>query len=150
MLPRRVLAVAAGSLLMLAACSSSTSSSPPASAAASAPASAPAATAPASAPASPAGSTAAACSTSGDAGAVTVSIKNFTFTPGQPSAKVGQVIKFSNDDSTAHTATLDDNACGTGNIDAGKANGLVFTAAGSYPFHCAIHPQMKGTITITE
>lgn len=60
------------------------------------------------------------------------------------------MIKFSNDDSTAHTATLDDNACGTGNISAGAANGLVFTAAGSYPFHCAIHQQMKGTITITQ
>ena len=147
MLPRRILAVAAGSLLMLAACSSSTPSSPPASAAASAP---PASAAPASAPASAGASTAAVCSTSGDAGVVSVSIKNFTFTPAQVNAKVGQVIKFSNDDSTAHTATLDDNACGTGNIEAGAANGLVFTAAGSHPFHCAIHTQMKGTITITE
>lgn len=139
MLPRRILAIAAGSLLMLAACSSSTSSSPPASGA------------PASAPASaPAASTAAACSTSADAGTVAVSIKNFAFTPTPVSAKVGEAIKFSNEDSTAHTATLDDNACTTGNIDGGTAKSLVFTAAGTYPYHCAIHTQMKATITITQ
>jgi plastocyanin len=143
MLPRRILAIAAGSLLMLAACSSSTSSSPPASGApASAPASAPAA--------STAASAAAACSTSADAGTVTVTIKNFAFTPTPVNAKVGEAIKFSNEDSTAHTATLDDNSCATGNIDGGTAKSLVFTAAGTYPYHCAIHTQMKATITITQ
>ena len=108
--------------LTLAACSSSGSSSAPASA-------------PAASEAAPA---AAACTPSTDAGTVEVAIKDFAFSPAQVTAKVGDVVAFSNGDTTAHTATLDDGTCTTGNI-----------AAGTYPFHCAIHSSMKGTITVS-
>ena len=119
--------------LALAACSSSGSSSAPASA-------------PAASGAAPG---AAACNPSTDAGTVEVAIKDFAFSPAQVTAKVGDVVAFSNGDTTAHTATLDDGTCTTGNIGAGTTGALVFTAAGTYPFHCAIHSSMKGTITVS-
>jgi plastocyanin len=102
----------------------------------------------------PAGSAPAAggggCATSSEAPAATVDIQNFTFAPADVTAKVGETVGWTNADSTAHTATLDDNACDTGNIAQNATAGLVFDAAGTYPYHCKIHPNMTATITITE
>ena len=126
--------------LALAACGSSASTTTPA---ASAPA---AASAAASAPAAPAG---AACAESSTPGTVKVSIENFAFNPAAITAKVGDTVTFTNGDSAGHTATLDDGSCFTPTIASGKSDGLTFTAAGTYPFHCAIHSTMKGTITVS-
>ncbi len=120
--------------IALAACSSSGSSSAPAGA-------------PAASGAAP--SAASACTVSTDAGTVEVAIKDFAFSPAQISAKVGDVVAFSNGDTTGHTATLDDGTCTTGTIGAGTTAALVFSAPGTYPFHCAIHSSMKGTITVS-
>ncbi len=70
---------------------------------------------------------------------------------GPVSAKVGDVITWTNSDSAAHKVALDDGSCamsGTIAGSGGKAS-LVFSVAGTYPFHCSIHPSMKGTITIS-
>ncbi|HEU5203724.1 MAG TPA: cupredoxin family copper-binding protein [Candidatus Limnocylindrales bacterium] len=112
---------------------------------------APAATAPQPAASEPAASAPAAgggCTASSEAGAVSVGIENFAFAPADVSAAVGETITWTNSDSAAHTATLDDGACDTGNIAQNASAGLVFDAAGTYPYHCTIHPNMKGTITI--
>jgi len=130
------LALSALMTLALAACGGGGASSAP-STAASAP---PAASVPA----------AATCEATTDPGDVAVNVKDFAFEPTEISAKVGQVIAFTNTGAAPHTATLDDGSCATPNINAGAADGLTFSAAGSYPFHCAIHTQMKGTITVTE
>lgn len=131
-----VLGLSAVLSLALAACGSSAASVAP-SAAASTPASAPAASA------------AAACAESAAAGTVKVSIENFAFNPSAITAKVGDVITFTNGDSAGHTATLDDGSCFTPTIAGGNSDGLTFTKAGTYPFHCAIHSTMKGTITVS-
>ena len=91
----------------------------------------------------------AACSESTAAGTVKVSIKDFAFNPAAITAKVGDVITFTNGDSAGHTATLDDGSCFTPTIAGGASDGLTFTAAGIYPFHCAIHATMMGTITVS-
>jgi plastocyanin len=121
--------------LVLAACGSSSSSTAPTGA-------------PAASAAAPSAA-AAACAVSTTAGTVAVAIKDFAFSPAQVSAKVGDVIAFSNGDSTAHTATLDDGSCTTGDIAPGTTSALVITAPGTYPFHCSIHTSMKGTITVS-
>ena len=93
---------------------------------------------------------AAACAPSGAAGTVAVSIIDFGFTPSAISAKVGDVIAFTNTGSKSHTATLDVGHCGTGTLANGASGGMTFSQAGTYPFHCAIHSSMTGTITVTE
>lgn len=136
---RPIVTLAAGAVLILAACSSSAATTAPTAAASAAPsveASAPpAATAP--------------CVESAAAGEVAVAIKDFAFGPADIQAKVGQTVTFTNGDSAPHTASLDDGSCTTPNIAAGGSDGLMFTAAGSYPFHCNVHPKMKGTITVS-
>jgi plastocyanin len=139
---RSLATVAAGAVLLVAACSGggattapTTAPSAEASVEASAEASAPAAEA--------------VCAESAAAGEVSVTIEGFAFNPADISATVGQTITFTNGDSAPHTATLDDGSCGTPNIGNGASDGLMFTAAGTYPFHCNVHPNMKGTITVS-
>jgi plastocyanin len=142
--------------LALAACGSGSSISPVASAApatASAPSTAPsAAPASAGAPSAAGGGGSAACAVApaGTAPTVTVTMKNFAYSPEPVTAKVGDVIGWMNNDTTPHTATLDDNTCTTDTINVGASGALTFSAPGTYAYHCTIHPAiMKGTITIT-
>jgi plastocyanin len=126
-LPIPALAVAA--LVALAGCSSGNTAAPVASAAAPS-----AASAAASAPA---------------AGAAAVAIKDFAFTPQTIQAKVGETITWTNGDSTAHTVTLDDKSVDSGNVGPSATYSHAFTQAGSFAYHCVIHTQMTGTITIS-
>lgn len=138
-----VLAFALFALLAVSACASSTGGT--AAPAATAPTPAPAGSAPAaSEPAAGGGG----CTTSSEAGAVSVGIENFAFAPAEVTAAVGETITWTNADSAPHTATLDDASCDTGNIAQNASAGLVFDAAGTYPYHCTIHPNMTGAITI--
>jgi plastocyanin len=117
--------------ILLAACSSSSSAAPAASSGGGASAAAGGAAACATAPA-------------GGTAATTVTIKDFKFSPQPVQAKVGDVIAWSNQDSAPHSATLDNGACDTKSISPGSTAMLVFTAPGTYTYHCAIHPtQMK-------
>jgi plastocyanin len=132
-----LVAVAATALLVVA-CSSGGATT--------APTEAPAApTAEASAP--PAAE--APCVESAAGGEVDVAIAEFAFNPADIAATVGQTVTFTNSDSVPHTATLDDGSCTTPNIANGGSDGLTFNAAGTYPFHCNVHPNMKGTITVS-
>jgi plastocyanin len=114
--------------LVLAACSGTAT-----------PTTAPAATTAASGP----------CADSTGTTVVATSVADNTWT--QPlSAKVGDVITWTNGDTVPHRVQLDDNSCGmSSNIPGGGSKSLVFTVAGTYPFHCAVHTSMKGTITIS-
>jgi plastocyanin len=138
-------ALVAGLALVVAACSSSGSSPAVSSVAPSSAASA-GAPAAASTAASPAAGT---CHETKEAGAVAASIKDFAFVPAAISATVGQVVAFSNTGFEPHNATLDTGGCATSTLQSGNTDGLVFTVAGTYPFHCTVHTQMHGTITVT-
>lgn len=84
-------------------------------------------------------------------GTTTVAAAVGDFQWGPVSAKVGDVITWTNADSAPHRVALDDGSCQmSGNIPGGggKAS-LVFSVPGTYPFHCTVHPTMKGTITIS-
>jgi plastocyanin len=130
-------------LFLVGACSGGGATSAPASAepAPSAAASEPAASEPAAG--------GAACTPGDAAGEVTATIANFAFAPAAITATVGQTVTFTNNDDAPHTATLDDDSCTTETLNTGDAGGLTFGTAGTYPFHCAVHPNMKGTITVS-
>lgn len=111
-------------------------------------------TTPTSAPAAtngPAATTAAAKPCDDSTGTTVVAATVAGNTWSQPvNAKVNDVITWSNSDGVPHKVVLDDASCGMkDNIPGGGSKSLVFTKAGTYPFHCAVHPTMKGTITIS-
>ena len=88
------------------------------------------------------------CKETTDAGVVAVSIVDYAFQPADVTAKTGQVIAFTNTGQAPHTATVD-GGCTTPTIQPGKADGLTFSVAGTYKFHCSIHSSMTGTIVIS-
>lgn len=98
----------------------------------------------------PAATTAAGpCADSTDPTVVAASVGGNTWS--QPvEAKVGDVITWTNGDTVPHKVALDDNSCAMSeNIPGGGSKSLVFSKAGTYPFHCSVHANMKGTITIS-
>ena len=139
-------------LLTLAACSGGTSPAPAATTAASAPAGG-GASAPAGGASAPAGGGAACASApAGSTAAVTVTIKDFKFSPQPVQAKVGDVVAWTNQDgSTPHSATMDTAGCDTNTINGGATAMLVFSQAGTYTYHCSIHPtQMKDYTVVVQ
>jgi plastocyanin len=69
----------------------------------------------------------------------------------------GGVVKWTNNDlasvygstGTTHNITADDGGFTSGNIAPGATFERTFAVAGSYAYHCSIHPTMKGTVTVT-
>ena len=86
----------------------------------------------------------------GDAGdEITITAKDFSLT--SVTAKAGEDVYVDNQGPSTHTVTSDQaGAFDTGNIAAGKQAELTApTAPGTYAFHCTIHPNMTGTLTVT-
>jgi plastocyanin len=97
------------------------------------------------------GGAACAAAPAGATATVNVSIKNFKFNPQPVQAKVGDVVAWKNDDSAPHSATLDDGSCDTDQIAIGSSAMLTFTKAGTYTYHCKVHPaQMKDYTVVVQ
>lgn len=82
------------------------------------------------------------------AGGAEIVISGFAFGP-DITVPVGTTVTVRNDDSDTHTWTADDGAFGSGSIEGGGTFEFTFSEAGTYTFHCEIHPSMTGTITVT-
>ena len=83
----------------------------------------------------------------GGAGATEV-IKGIAFTEKEIHVGLGGQVVFDNQDSTTHTATADDGSFDTGNIAAGSKSTITFASAGTFAFHCKIHPSMKASVVV--
>ncbi len=62
--------------------------------------------------------------------------------------KVGDTVTFKNGDDFAHTFTADNDEFDSGRVDGGGSFEYTTDAAGAIAFHCNIHTNMKGTITV--
>lgn len=80
-----------------------------------------------------------------------VTISDFAFVPGTITVKTGTTVTWTNQDSASHTVVVDS---GTGpkssNIATGKTFSYTFATAGTYAYHCSIHPSMKATVIVTD
>jgi plastocyanin len=78
-----------------------------------------------------------------------VSIDNFKFSPASLTVKSGTKVTVANHDSTAHTTTADNGkSFDTGSIDPGASSTITVSKAGTYKYHCSIHPFMHGTLVV--
>jgi plastocyanin len=77
----------------------------------------------------------------------TIEVKNLAFSPASFTITAGQAILWKFDDgAVTHRVT------GDGFDSAPQTSGLfshTFAAAGTFAYRCAIHPTMKGTVTVT-
>jgi plastocyanin len=72
------------------------------------------------------------------------------FSPTPASAKVGDTVKWSfDDDQNQHTATAEDGSFDSGNKGKGESFTFKFTKAGTFAYHCTLHANMKGSITVS-
>ena len=78
-----------------------------------------------------------------------VAIIDRSFRPGTMEAAVGATITWTNDDGEAHTVTAADGGFDSGLMAAGATFTQSFDAAGSFAYFCAIHPEMRGIVTIS-
>ena len=84
------------------------------------------------------------------AGGASISIKNFSFSPVPLNVNVSETIPITNNDSTDHTFTDDDGVFDTGHIAPAASKSVTIAKAGTYSYHCNIHPSMKGVIEVSE
>lgn len=80
----------------------------------------------------------------------TVKIHNFKFEPAILKIGSGETIKFVNVDEEPHTVTAKDGAFDSKALDSGETWTHTFAATGTFPYICAIHPFMQGTVTVTS
>lgn len=85
----------------------------------------------------------------GAGGGRSLTIKDFAFSPDPLEVPKGTVVKVTNNDDAAHTATADDGAFDTGTLAQGESKEITLSKAGDFAFHCSIHDYMKGVIRVT-
>jgi plastocyanin len=77
------------------------------------------------------------------------SLKTTTaFAPTPVVISAGGTVTWTNNDNTSHTSSGDDGSWNSGSIAPGAQFSRTFPSAGSFPYHCAIHPGMVGTVTV--
>ena len=80
----------------------------------------------------------------------TVDIVDFAYVPPNLSVPAGTVITWTNEDNQPHTVSADDgDSFESGIFDEGETYQLTAPAPGTYPYHCAVHPFMTATLTVT-
>jgi plastocyanin len=74
---------------------------------------------------------------------------NLSFSPNPGVARVGQTIAWHNGLTVTHAPAADGGAFNAGNIAPGATSApIMMPTAGSFPYHCTIHPTMVGTLTV--
>jgi plastocyanin len=87
---------------------------------------------------------------SGGSGEVEIKMQNIQFAPKDTTVKVGQKVKWVNEDSTDHNVTSDSGADFKSD-DFGKGSSFEFTPdkAGTIKYECTLHPGMTATLNVT-
>jgi plastocyanin len=70
------------------------------------------------------------------------------YNPGDLSIAVGTTVTWTNADVVSHTSTSDATGWNSGVIAPGGQFSFGFPAAGTFSYHCAIHPGMVGTVVV--
>jgi plastocyanin len=81
-----------------------------------------------------------------------VELKGNQYTPSSLTVKKGTLVVWTNKDSERHTVTVD-TASDSDNhpiLLPGDTYSTLFSEPGTYSYHCDFHPNMKGTVIVTE
>ena len=77
-----------------------------------------------------------------------VSISDFAFAPGTLEVSAGTEVTWTNADPTDHTVTAFDGGFGSDSLGDGATFSHTFSEPGTYPYRCAIHPDMEGKVKV--
>ena len=79
---------------------------------------------------------------------VDVKIMNFAFMPARLEVSPGTRVVWTNEDSDPHTVTTDKPGFSSQALDTGQTYAQAMTTAGTFAYHCTIHPFMHGTVVV--
>ena len=101
-------------------------------------------------------------------GSVSVNIQDFSFSPAAVTIKAGTTVHWANRGPSAHTTTSDNGTWDSGSLAGPSASGgayggngspggsfdFTFTQAGTFSYHCSLHPpstfpNFTGTVIVT-
>lgn len=77
-----------------------------------------------------------------------VTIADFSFTPGTITINQGDTVTWVNNGPTPHSATSSNGAFDTGILRKGQSGSHTFSEAGTFAYICTPHPYMKGTVVV--
>jgi plastocyanin len=76
------------------------------------------------------------------------SLGNRAYAPDELEVAVGTSVTWMNTDSIAHTSTSNAAGWDSGIVAPGGSFSFTFPTAGTFQYHCAIHPGMTGTVVV--
>ena len=80
------------------------------------------------------------------AGDTLVDLSGFAFSPGSLNVAPGTTVCWTNKDAVMHTVTSDTAAFDSGALAQDQTFRFTFTTAGTYAYHCNVHPTMTGRL----
>src|SRR5690242_10672343 len=80
-----------------------------------------------------------------------VTIQDFAFTPATVTVAAGGAVQWTNMQAgVQHAVTADDGSFDSGRLGTGQSFSMTVTKAGSFTYHCTVHPSlMMGTVVVT-
>jgi plastocyanin len=82
--------------------------------------------------------------------AVAVQVVDFAFEPGTLTVPAGTTVTWTNAGSRPHTVTADDGSFDSGRLDPGEQFSQTFDQPGTFTYFCGFHPEMLGSVVVTE
>jgi plastocyanin len=77
-----------------------------------------------------------------------VAVMDMMFMPGAVSTTLNGSVTWTNQDSLGHTITSDQGFWDSGTKLPGASYARTFTSAGTFAYHCSIHPEMRGKVSV--
>jgi plastocyanin len=77
-----------------------------------------------------------------------VDIGDNFFDPPDVAVEPGSTITWTNNGALPHTVTADDGSFDSGRLNPGDSYTVAFGGQGTVTYHCTIHPEMRGSVTV--
>jgi len=77
-----------------------------------------------------------------------VTVADMAFSPAKVTVALGQAVTWTFQDAVPHTSTSDQGFWDSGTKSGGAAYSHRFTSAGTFAYHCTIHPMMRGKVAV--
>jgi len=77
-----------------------------------------------------------------------VTIDNFSFSPAELKVAVGTTVTWTNRDDIPHTVVSTDKVFKSKVLDTSETFSFTFSAAGTFPYFCSLHPKMTGRVIV--
>jgi plastocyanin len=82
------------------------------------------------------------------AAGATVNVVNMAFTPSSVKVTLGSSVTWTFNDDVAHTTTSNTGLWNSSPHPSGTSYSHTFSSAGTFSYHCSIHPEMHGKVSV--